>query len=318
MPRSLSTRIGNIDVMKALERSSNPYFALLAGDLFTSPNDLAHTARRFSFGSKTGIELPGEIAGNIPNDLDSNRTGLYSFSIGQHTLVVTPLQTSLMLSSLVNGGQILKPKIVKMSIGKEPKRGNELIAGNCHFPYQESLELVGIDFPLFSAADAGQQESLVKQKPVEVKSTLFLPAEIQRILVESMRLVVERTQNESLFSLNRLYHKTPEAIRDYVDLKKQLIGKTSTAESVENIDLEHDIGTNIYTHVWFGGIAYDRDMLDNGGDNQKFLFRDSAGNPELVVVVYLRYGGYGKEAAPVAAQVAKRWKEIKSRQQSPE
>jgi len=314
MPRSLSTRIGNIDIMKAIERSSNPYFALLAGDFFNSPYDLADTARQFSFGSKTGIELPGEIAGNIPNDLDTNRTGLYSFSIGQHTLVVTPLQTSLMLSSLVNGGQVLTPKIVKMSIGKEPKRGRELIAGNCHFPYQAALELVGIDFPLFSATDAGQQKSLVKQTPVEVKRTLFLPTEIQRILVESMRLVVERTQSESLFSLNKLYNKAPEAIKDYIDLKKQLIGKTSTAESVENIDLEQDAGTNIYTHVWFGGIAFDRDMLDHDSDSQKFLFRDSTGKPELVVVVYLRYGGYGKEAAPVAAQVAKRWKEIKSKQ----
>lgn len=312
MPRSLSARIGNIDVMKALERSSNPYFALLAGDLLDNPNDLAHAARQFSFGSKTGIDLPGEIAGNIPSDLETNRTGLYSFSIGQHTLIVTPLQTSLMLSSLVNGGKVLTPRIVKISIGKEPKRGRELMAGNCHFPYQEALELVGIDFPLFSAADAGQQKSIVKQHPAEIKRTIFLPAEVHRILVESMRLVVERTQSESLGSLNRLYHKAPEAIRDYVDLKKQLIGKTSTAESVENIDLEHDVGTNIYTHVWFGGIAYDQDM--SNANTQQFLFRDPAGNPELVVVVYLRYGGYGKEAAPVAAQVAKRWKEIKNKQ----
>lgn len=308
MPRSLSAKIGNINVLKALERSSNPYFALLAGDIIHSPNDLAETARQFSFGSKTGIDLPGEIAGNIPNDLEANRTGLHSFSIGQHTLVVTPLQTSVMLSSLVNGGKILTPKIVKMSIGKEPKRGRELIAGRCHFPYQEALERVGIDFPLFSATDAGQQKSLIKHPPMEIKRTIFLPDEVQRILVEGMRLVVEKTQGESLLSLTRLYQTAPEAIRDYVDLKEQLIGKTSTAESVENIDLELETGTNIYTHVWFGGIAYDRDMKAHDGES--FLFRNADGKPELVVVVYLRYGGYGKEAAPVAAQIAKKWKEI--------
>jgi len=32
--------------------------------------------------------------------------------------------------------------------------------------------------------------------------------------------------------------------------------------------------------------------------------------PELVVVVYLKYGDYGKEAAPLAAQVIKKWREI--------
>ncbi|HEV8052279.1 MAG TPA: penicillin-binding transpeptidase domain-containing protein, partial [Parachlamydiaceae bacterium] len=145
MPRSISAKIGHIDVLKAIERSSNPYFALLAVDVLESPNDLAVAARQFSFGSKTGIDLPGEICGNIPNDLDTNRTGIHSFSIGQHTLVVTPLQTSVMLSSLVNGGKIFKPKIVQLLVGKEPRRGQELIADNNQFPYQEGLGLVGID-----------------------------------------------------------------------------------------------------------------------------------------------------------------------------
>lgn len=312
MPRSLSSKIGDIDVLKALERSSNPYFALLAGDLMDSPDDLARAARQFSFGSKTGIDLPGEISGNIPNDLKTNRTGVHSFSIGQHTLVVTPLQTSVMLSAMVNGGKILKPKIVDLFVGKDPKRGQELIAGNFHFPYQESLGLVGIDFPLFSVSDAEHQKSLIKRVPSEVKSEIFLPTEIQRILIEGMRLVVERTQGESLSSLTKLYKNAPGAIKDYVELKRQFVGKTSTAESVENIDLELDNGTNIYTHVWFGGVAYDKDILESDHKHQ-FLFRDSAGTPELVVVVYLRYGGYGKEAAPVAAQVAKKWKEIKQR-----
>lgn len=312
MPRSLSSKIGHIDLLKALERSSNPYFALLAADLLSSPNDLAKAARQFSFGSKTGIELPGEISGNIPNDLETNRTGIHSFSIGQHTLVVTPLQTSVMLSSLVNGGKIFKPKIVEWLVGKEPKRGKELIAGNSHFPYQEGLGLVGIDFPLFSASDAEQQKSSVKHMPTQVTRHIFLPSEIQKILIEGMRLVVERTQGESLPSLTRLYRNSPGAISAYIDLKPQFIGKTSTAESVENIDLELEDGTNIYTHVWFGGVLFDQNILESD-DQHQFLFRDASESPELVVVVYLRYGGYGKEAAPVAAQIAKKWKEIKDR-----
>jgi hypothetical protein len=314
MPRSISAKIGPIDVLKAIERSSNPYFAILAGDILDSPNDLARAARDFSFGSKTGIDLPGEIKGNIPNDLDTNRTGIHSFSIGQHTLVVTPLQTCVMLCSLANGGKILKPQIVELLVGKEPRRGQELISGRYRFPYQEGLSYVGIDFPLFSASDAEQQNSMIKRIPTEITRQIFFPDEIQKILIEGMRLVVERTQGESLSSLSRLYRNAPEAINDYINLKPQIVGKTSTAESVENIDLELVDGTNLYTHVWFGGIAYDRDILKSDHRHQ-FLFRDSAGKPELVVVVYLRYGGYGKEAAPVAAQVAKRWKEIKQRNQ---
>ena len=42
------------------------------------------------------------------------------------------------------------------------------------------------------------------------------------------------------------------------------------------------------------------------------LDQDEFGQPELIVVVYLRYGGYGKEAAPIAAQIVKKWREIKT------
>lgn len=311
MPRSINANIGKLDLGKAIEMSSNPYFALLAGEVMHSPEDLASAARKFSFGSKTGIDLPGEIAGKIPDDLLSNRTGLYAFSIGQHTLVVTPLQTGVMLSSLVNGGKVMKPKLVQRLVGKEPKRGKELVAGNYCFPYQETLGDVGIDFPLFIAADGDMQKSLITDVPSEVKNTIFLPHEVEKVLLDGMCRVVSRTQGESLASLTRLYKQCPEAIADYQELKAQLLGKTSTAESVEHIDLDADKGANMYTHVWFGGICYDRDVNDQR--EHRFVFSDPQGKPELVVVVYLRYGGYGKEAAPVAAQVAKKWKEIKGR-----
>jgi cell division protein FtsI/penicillin-binding protein 2 len=311
LPRSIMTKIGKLDVVKALEMSSNPYFSILAGDVLESPEDLANAARLFSYGSRTGLDLPGEIEGIIPTDLEHNRTGLYSFAIGQHTLVVTPLQTSIMLSALANGGKVFKPKIVEMQVGKEPQRGRELAAGYRHFPYEESLGMVGIDFPLFVAADAEKQLSLIKRVPAEVVRTIFLPEEIKKILIEGMCRVVVRSHGESISSISRLYRKCPSAISDYVELKHQLIGKTSTAESIENIDLDRIEGTNIYTHVWFGGIAYDSNVVDE--KHHRFIFQDTAGKPELVVVVYLRYGGYGKEAAPIAAQVAKKWKEIKEK-----
>lgn len=311
LPRSTHP-IGKLDLMKAIEVSSNPYFALLAGDVLDSPQDLAKAAQLFSFGSRTGIDLPGEISGKVPDDLDENRTGLYSMSIGQHTLVVTPLQTTVMLSAIANGGKVVKPKIVGMMAGREPLRGKELVSGNYYFPYQESLGLMGIDFSLFIAADAEQQKSLAKYVPSETQRTIFMPDQVQKILLGSMSRVVARSHSDSLTSLSRLYHNHPEAISDYVELKNQLIGKTSTAESIENIDLDLREGTNIYTHVWFGGIAYDHDIMEKKGRNA-YLFRDSFGTPEVVVVVYLRYGGYGKEAAPIAAQMVKKWREIKQK-----
>lgn len=312
LPRSTHS-IGKVDLMKALETSSNPYFAVLAGDVLDSPKDLAKAARLFSFGERTGIDLPGEIAGKVPDDLEENRTGLYSLSIGQHTLVVTPLQTTVMLSALANGGTILKPKIVGVLAGREPLRGKDLMTESSYYPYQQELSSVGIDFPLFTAADAEQQKSLIKYVPSEVKRTLFMPEAVRKMLLDSMCRVVVRSQSDTLISLSRLYSNHPEAISDYVELKNQLVGKTSTAESIENIDLDLTKGTNIYTHVWFGGIAYDHDIIERKGPHGTYLFLNSFGAPEVVVVVYLRYGGYGKEAAPIAAQMVKKWREIKQK-----
>ena len=164
---------------------------------------------------------------------------------------------------------------------------------------------------MFIASDAEKQKNSVTFFSSEIKREIFLPFEIQKILLEGMSHVVERTQKEGLSSLSKLYRNCPGAISDYLDLKKQFIGKTSTSESLESIDLDLNKGTNIYTHVWFGGVSYTQDILNE--NTHEFLFKNAEGSAELVVVVYLRFGGYGKEAAPVAAQVAKKWKEIKQK-----
>lgn len=308
LPRSKANFLGRIDMLRAIETSSNPYFALLTVDVMRNPQDLANAAQLFSYGSRTGIDLPAEITGKVPDDLEHNRTGLYSMAIGQHTLVVTPLQTSVMLSSLANGGKILKPKIVNYMAGSQPQRG-EVVGCPPVFKYQDSLAGIGIDFPLFTAANAPDQKNLVCKMPTVVKREIFMPAAIRKTLLEGMYRVVVSSHASSLASLSRIYHEHPEAISDYIDLKEELLGKTSTAESVEAIDLDLHQGRNMYNHVWFGGIAFEK----AGGNENAFLFKDKFGKPDVVVVVYLRYGGYGKEAGPIAAQAVAKWREIKKR-----
>ncbi|NGX43410.1 MAG: Penicillin-binding protein 2 [Chlamydiae bacterium] len=280
IPRSHRSGIGKVDMIKALEVSSNPYFSLLAVDHLNNPNDLAEAARQFSYGSRTGIDLPAEICGRVPQDLDCNRNGLYAMAVGQHSLVVTPLQTAVMLSAIANRGKILKPKIVNMIVGKNAKQHEN------------------------------DQNNLVTKLPTEIKNEIFMPAAVRNILLEGMYRVVVRGQASTWGSLSRMYQEHPEAISDYLDLKDQLVGKSSTAESMEHLDLDLNIGTNLYNHIWFGGIVYDPDKSD---PSTTFVFQDRLGKPELVVVVYLRFGAWGKDAAPLAAQVAQKWREIKKK-----
>lgn len=280
IPRSVGARLGRMGILKAIETSSNPYFALLAGDILNSPNDLAAAARLFNYGERTGIDLPGEIPGKVPTDLEINRTGLYAMAIGQHSLVVTPLQASIMLATIANGGKVLKPKLIKTIMSWAP--------------LPESRESL-ISAPLS-----------MYRTPTIQKNIIPMPTEVRDILLDGMHRVVQRSQAESLTALSRLYRPYPEAISDYIDLKDQLLGKTSTAESIERIDLDLKKGINMYNHVWFGGIAYHQN------DEALFVAKDKFGFPEVVVIVYLKYGGFGKEGAPIAAQMVTKWREIKN------
>lgn len=287
LPKSLKRRIGTLDIVKAIVTSSNPYFSLLAGDFLTAPAQLLDAARLFSYGSPTGIALPGEIGGKLPTDLDSNRTGLYATAIGQHTLIVTPLQAAVMLASLANGGRVLRPKIVSVTAGRS------------------------------KTADSDAQ-SLVIPCPTQVQREIWLPQPVRYILLDSMRQVAVQAREVSLRALKHLYKKFPSLVKSYVSLGEQLVGKTSTAESVEVLELGYAAHSHIYNHLWFGGILFGEEGNGEGEKSEKegksaetYLFRDQYGHPELVVVVYLRYGGYGKDAAPIAARVAERWRAIK-------
>lgn len=310
LPRSLSRNIGNVEIVKAMERSSNPYFALLAGDVLSDPEDLKNAAKLFSYGEKTGLELPLELSGRVPEDLSENRNGLYSLSIGQHSLVVTPIQTAVMLATIANGGKVLKPKMVYLKVGRIPNRDNGDILSQPPFCYQESLSTVGIDFPLFSEATQQSQKSMVVRPPTEIIREVFMPDQVKRILLEGLNRVVARSQQNAIGSLQNLYRQYPEAVRDFLALKGQLVGKTSTAEQMENVGLDLNTGTNKYNHLWFGGISFNSDESPN-----TFVFKDKYGKPELVVVVYLRYGAYGKDTAPVAAQVIRKWREIRNKRE---
>lgn len=294
VPRSLSNHLGKLDIVSAIELSSNPYFALLAGDLFHEPEDLKRAAEAFSYGSKTGIELPSEISGRVPDDLNENRAGLYAMSIGQHSLVVTPLQTAVMLSAIANGGKVLQPKIIHLKVGRSPEREEALDPSEAYKSYIVKADL--------------QKNTIKKGAPVVLRE-LFMPDQVRRTLLEGMNRVAQRSQQHCIGRIQSLYSQYPEAIRAFVDLKGQFIGKTSTAEAVENVDMDLNLGTNTYNHLWFGGISFDSE----GENPDIYVFKDKYGKPELVVVVYLRFGAYGKDTPPVAAQMIQKWRAIKKK-----
>lgn len=255
MPKSQHSHIGKINLKEAIETSSNPYFSLLAGDVIKAPQDIVDIASQFSYGCRTGIMLPGEISGSLPKDLHENKTGLYAFAIGQHTFVATPLQTAVMTSALVNGGKVLEPQIVRLQAEKEA----------------------------------------VKESAMTVRREIAIPSTIRHILFDGMKQVIHGKRGTAKPSLIRSFSHRPTVIKDYMDLENEIIGKTSTAELQERIDISQK-GMQMVNHIGFAGISFEK------GDFSK---------PELVVIVYLKFGDWGKEAAPLATQIIKKWREIK-------
>jgi cell division protein FtsI (penicillin-binding protein 3) len=69
--------------------------------------------RKFGFGEKTGVDLPGEISGLLRPYHSWSAVSLPSISFGQE-INTTPIQLVTALSVLGNGGMSVKPHLLKM------------------------------------------------------------------------------------------------------------------------------------------------------------------------------------------------------------
>jgi len=67
--------------------------------------------RTFGFGGKTGVDLPGEIAGILPSSQKWSTIRLATASFGQG-IAVTPLQLISAYGALANGGTLMRPHLV--------------------------------------------------------------------------------------------------------------------------------------------------------------------------------------------------------------
>ena len=110
---------GIVDIKKALAYSIDTVFYQLGIELGIYP--IKMYANLFNLGVLTGIELPGELAGTIP---DENWKQQFlnepwypgdsaNASIGQGFVQASPLQGAIMISAIANGGKVLQPFLVR-------------------------------------------------------------------------------------------------------------------------------------------------------------------------------------------------------------
>lgn len=100
---------GDITLEQALMQSCNPAMMQIAARL--GGVKFAQYQRIFGFGSKTGIDLPGEENGIIKKT-DMSETDVACNAFGQN-INVTMVQMGAAFSSVINGGKYYQPHIVK-------------------------------------------------------------------------------------------------------------------------------------------------------------------------------------------------------------
>jgi cell division protein FtsI (penicillin-binding protein 3)/stage V sporulation protein D (sporulation-specific penicillin-binding protein) len=101
---------GELSVRDILVKSSNIGAAKLA--LCVGDQKFYEYIRRFGFGERTGIELPGEISGIIRPPQSWSKISITRIPMG-HEVGVTPLQMTVAMATIANAGKLITPRMVK-------------------------------------------------------------------------------------------------------------------------------------------------------------------------------------------------------------
>ena len=119
---------GSLDFVNGFAHSSDIYFYTLAGGSPMAPNvrgvgpdAIAKYARMLGFGAPTGIDLPNENGGIMPDPAWKLATfdepwtigNTYQEAIGQGFVAVTPLQLLNAYAAVANGGTLQTPHLLK-------------------------------------------------------------------------------------------------------------------------------------------------------------------------------------------------------------
>ncbi len=213
---------GYVNMYDAIARSSNVYFYIVGGGLGDIEglgiDRIAQYLGKFGFDKITGLDIVGEGTGYIPTPENKKddiwRIGdTYHASIGQGDVLVTPIRLLTDLNSIINGGCILKPYLVKKITDNQENIKSET-QSSClseNIIKKENLDLVRRamvetvkspngtgkslnDLPFTSGGKSGTAQTASNTK-LNALFFAFAPAENPKI---SMLILIENVKDGAL------------------------------------------------------------------------------------------------------------------------
>jgi len=229
---------GRVNWLRGVMESCDVYFYKIGGGYPGQVENgglgilrLGEYARALGYGQKTGLELPGEMDGLIPDPTwkriyqgESWALGdTYIASMGQSFVLATPLQVLVSAAVLANDGKYYRPTLVRDILDAE---------GNVIRPFEPDLKWDITKDPVIQEYDGDTK----------------LPGQFKT--VESW--VVDMAQQGM-----RLVVTDGTAVRPFEGADFQSAGKTGTAEYCDKVSFNKGIcnrGT-WPTHSWYFGYA---------------------------------------------------------------
>lgn len=192
---------GMVDIIKAIRRSNDIFFYKL-GEML-GVDRIRDWAKNYGYGTKTGVELVGEVEGVVPDEDWKKKIkgeswylgNTYHLAIGQGDLDVTPIQVNQMTNVIANHGLKCKMSVLKDSgvdcrdIGIKDSTWQIIVEG-----MKEACKSGGTAWPLFNfkteiACKTGTAEVGDGSKETHAWLTAFAPADNPQI---SITVMVER------------------------------------------------------------------------------------------------------------------------------
>ncbi len=267
-----------VDLRHSLSFSSDTYYYRIgeafwiAGSNTINPEGIQLVAKDFGFGAETGVQLPNEKAGSMPNAESFRARHLANpeafprgdwgpgdntnLAIGQGEVAVTPLQLANSYAALANGGTVYSPNVVaKVS----PPNSDE----------------ASVEFGPRVLREAEIPEELEQEITDGLIGVTMLP-----------KPNLEQPSGTGFDAFNAGPGSEKWVGGEQLDLINwPVAGKTGTAEILGRAD---------------------NSMFVGYGPSGSLRFGTSINEPEYVIAVVLEEAGFGsKHAAPMVARIFK-------------